>query len=75
MECVPKIYETERVIYEGTETLYVIEQKIEGEELRKRIERGARFTLKEAVDFLYQGLLFIKQLENKKIGFSRVIAD
>jgi len=66
-DCVPAIYETGNIIYEGTDTLYVIEQRIDGEELRKRIERDERFTLKEAVDFLEQGLLFIKQLEIKNI--------
>lgn len=65
--CVPTIYETGHVTYEGTDTLYVIEQRIDGEELRKRIERGERFTLKEAVEFLEQGLAFIKKLEEKKI--------
>lgn len=66
-DCVPIIYETGHVIYESADTLYVIEQRIDGEELRKSIERGERFTLKEAADFLEQGLVFIKQLEEKKI--------
>jgi len=66
-DCVPVIYETGNVIYEGTDTLYVIEQRVSGEELRERIERNERFTLKEAVDFLEQGLSFIKQLEIKSI--------
>ncbi len=66
-ECVPTIYENGHVIYENVDTLYVIEQRIDGEELRKRIERGERFTLKEAVEFLEQGLEFIKQLEEMKI--------
>jgi serine/threonine-protein kinase len=66
-DCVPIIYETGHIIYESADTLYVIEQRIDGEELRKRIERGERFTLKEAADFLEQGLAFIKQLEEKKI--------
>ena len=66
-DCVPMIYETGNTIYEGSDTLYVIEQRVEGEELRKRIERNERFTLKEAVDFLEQGLLFINQLEVNKI--------
>jgi len=65
--CVPIIYETGQVIYESTETLYVIEQRVEGEELRKRIERKEHFTLTEAVNFLEQGLLFIQQLESNKI--------
>lgn len=66
-DCVPTIYETGHVVYESTDTLYIIEQHINGEVLRKRIERGERFTLKEAVDFLEQGLGFIKQLEEKNI--------
>jgi len=66
-DCVPVIYETGNIICEGSDTLYVVEQRIDGEELRKRIERNERFTLKEAVDFLEQGLLFIKQLEANKI--------
>ena len=66
-DCVPVIYETGHTVYEGSDTLYVIEQRIDGKELRNRIERSERFTLKEAVDFLEQGLLFIKQLEAKKI--------
>ncbi|MDR0993049.1 MAG: serine/threonine protein kinase [Verrucomicrobiota bacterium] len=66
-DCVPKIYETGQVTYTGTNTLYVIEQRIEGEELHKRIERGKRFTLCEASDFLEQGLTFISELEKKNI--------
>lgn len=66
-DCVPKIYETGYVIYDGKETLYVIEQRVDGEDLKKRLSRGERFSLKDAVDFLEQGLLFIKQLEEKKI--------
>jgi serine/threonine-protein kinase len=55
-DCVPTIYETGNITYEGADTLYVIEQRIGGEELRKRIERGERFTLKEAADFFGTGL-------------------
>ncbi len=65
--CVPTIYETGHVIYESADTLYIIEQRIDGEELRNRIVRGELFTLKEAVDFLEQGLVFIKQLEKMNI--------
>ena len=65
--CVPVIFETGNIIYEGADTLYVIEQRIDGEELRKRLERNELFSLKEAVDFLEQGLLFIKQLEAERI--------
>jgi serine/threonine-protein kinase len=66
-DCVPEIYETGHITYVGSDTLYVIEQRVDGEELRKRIERGERFTLQEAVNFLEQGLTFIKQLEEKNI--------
>jgi eukaryotic-like serine/threonine-protein kinase len=66
-DCIPTIYESGHVIYEGIDTLYVIEQRIDGEELRKRIERSEYFALNEAVDFLGQGLMFVKQLEEKNI--------
>ena len=66
-DCVPTIYESGQVLYESVETLYVIEQRVDGEELRKRIERGSRFSLHEAVDFLEQGLVFIQQLEQRNI--------
>lgn len=66
-DCVPKIYETGHITYVGSDTLYIIERRVEGEELRKCLERGELFTLKEAVDFLEQGLSFIKELEDKSI--------
>jgi len=66
-DCVPAIYETGQVIYENIETLFVVEQMINGEELRTRIENGNRFNLKEAVDFLEQCLVFIQQLESRNI--------
>jgi serine/threonine-protein kinase len=66
-DCVPVIHETGHVLYEGADTLYVIEQRVDGEELRKRIDRGEHFTLEEAVYFLEQGLQFIKKLETKSI--------
>jgi serine/threonine-protein kinase len=66
-DCVPKIFETGHISYAGVDTLYVIEQRIDGEELRKRLQRGEYFSLREAADFLEQGLNFIKQLEEKHI--------
>lgn len=66
-DCVPAIFESGHILYENSETLYVIEQRISGEELRKRIERNDFFTLCEAVDFLEQGLVFIQQLEELNI--------
>lgn len=56
LSMVPKIYETGTIEYEGTETLYIIEQKVKGTELRKVLESGKRFSLEEAVTFLEQGL-------------------
>ena len=64
---VPNIYETGTIEYEGTETLYIIEQKVKGTELRKVLESGKRFSLEEAVTFLEQGLEFIACIENKGI--------
>lgn len=67
LSMVPKIYETGSIEYEGTETLYIIEQKVKGTELRKVLESGKRFSLEEAVTFLEQGLEFIACIENKGI--------
>ena len=67
LSMVPKIYETGTIEYEGTETLYIIEQKVKGTELRKVLESGKRFSLEEAVTFLEQGIEFIACIENKGI--------
>lgn len=67
LSMVPKIYETGTIEYEGTETLYIIEQKVKGTELRKVLESGKSFSLEEAVTFLEQGLEFIACIENKGI--------
>ena len=67
LSMVTKIYETGTIEYEGTETLYIIEQKVKGTELRKVLESGKRFSLEEAVTFLEQGLEFIACIENKGI--------
>ena len=67
LSMVPKIYETGTIEYEGTETLYIFEQKVKGTELRKVLESGKRFSLEEAVTFLEQGLEFIACIENKGI--------
>ena len=67
LSMVPKIYETGTIEYEGTETLYIIEQKVKGTELRKVLESGKRVSLEEAVTFLEQGLEFIACIENKGI--------
>ena len=64
---VPHIYETGIAEYEGTETLYIIEEKINGTELRQLINQGLRFSLQDAVCFLDQGLNFIANIEKEKI--------
>lgn len=67
LDAVPKMYETGTVIYDDTETLYIVEEKICGTELRELLRQGMKFSLEEAVDFLEQGLLFIKNIESKGI--------
>lgn len=67
LSMVPKIYETGTIEYEGTETLYIIEEKVKGTELRKMLESSKRFSLEEAVSFLEQGLEFISCIEDKGI--------
>ncbi|NDO49145.1 serine/threonine protein kinase [Lachnospiraceae bacterium MD335] len=64
---VPRILDTGTVEYEGTETLYVIEEKIIGTELRQLLDKGIRFSLQDAVCFLEQGLEFIACIEKEKI--------
>lgn len=67
LQMVPKIYDTGTVEYENAETLYIIEEKICGLELRKLLSEGMRFSLKEAVYFLEQGLTFIANIEKQGI--------
>lgn len=67
LQMVPKIYDTGTVEYENAETLYIIEEKICGQELRKLLSEGMRFSLKEAVYFLEQGLTFIANIEKQGI--------
>lgn len=64
---IPQIYDKGTVEYEGSETLYIIEEKILGTELRQSLNRGMRFSLEDAVYFLEQGLNFIVSLEKRKI--------
>lgn len=64
---VPKIYDTGIVEYENMETLYVVEEMVEGNELRDILDEGKIFTLQEAVQFLEQGLEFVAHIEKKGI--------
>lgn len=67
VSAVPQIYETGIIEYEKTETLYIVEEKICGIELRKLLNQGMRFSLREAVEFLEQGLHFIDNIQKKGI--------
>lgn len=60
---VPGIYETGIVSYEGQETLFVVEQFIDGCTLRDYLNSGKRFDIRVAVSFLEQGFAFVRQLE------------
>ena len=64
---VPRIYETGTIEYENIETLYIVEQKVCGTELRKLLNTGMKFSLIDAVHFLEQGLNFIAYIEKKGI--------
>ena len=61
------LHDTGTIEYEGEETLYIIEEKINGTELRQLIKQGMRFSLEDAVHFLEQGLNFISSIEKEKI--------
>lgn len=64
ISAVPTIYETGHLFYEKSDTLYIVEQRVTGIELRKLITNGYRFSLKEAVEFLEQSLKFVQSIEN-----------
>ncbi|MFA7172306.1 MAG: serine/threonine-protein kinase [Kiritimatiellia bacterium] len=64
---VPGIYETGTVSYEGQETLYVVEQFIDGCTLRSYLNSGKLFDICVAVSFLEQGFSFVRQLEKNQI--------
>lgn len=64
---IPVIFETGRLMYNGNDTLYIIEEKVAGIDLKARLEYGERFNLKQAVDFLEQSLQFICQIEKMGI--------
>lgn len=64
---VPRIYDTGIVEYENIDTLYVVEEMVDGKELRDILDKGKIFSLKEAVDFLEHGLEFVAYIEKKGI--------
>jgi len=67
LDRVPCIYETGTVVYEGQDTLYVVEQFVAGRTLRSFLNNGERFDLCIAVSFLEQGFDFVRQLEKHQI--------
>lgn len=64
---VPKLFEWDFVEFNRLTTLCIVEERIQGTELREILKNGHKFTLKEAVVFLEQGLRFIVQIEKKGI--------
>lgn len=63
IDAMPTIFESGQVTYEGVPTLYIVEQRIEGRDLRDILLSGHKFSLNEAVDFLNQCLCFLQRLE------------
>ena len=64
---VPRLYEVEQVEFKGSDSLALVEQRIDGSSLRDIIASGKRYSLAEAVDFLTQSLVFIDEISKQKI--------
>ena len=64
---VPAIFSSVPVMFEGTETLAIVEEYINGRNLRDVIISGERFPLLRASDFLEQSLLFLEEISAKGI--------
>lgn len=60
----PTIFETGVVEYDEDETIYIVEEKVNGKELSKIIKQEAPISIERAICFLEQGLNFILTLEN-----------
>ncbi len=67
IDAVPIIFDAGQINYEGSTTLYLVEQRVSGRALRDIISSGHKFTLSEATDFLEQSLHFVQQLESLSI--------
>ncbi|EGO8832897.1 serine/threonine protein kinase [Enterococcus faecalis] len=63
----PKIFDFGEVQYYGDNTMYIVEEKIVGTELRKFIDENAPIDIEKAIDILEQGLQFIQSMEEKNI--------
>ncbi len=64
---VPRIFDVGYVSYDGQDTLYAVEQFINGRTLRSFISSNARFDARAAVSFLAQGFAFVRELERMHI--------
>lgn len=67
LDNVPKIYKTLEVDWEGDSCQVVIEERIYGKELSQLISEGTRYNLEQLIDFLQQGLAFIKQIASQNV--------
>lgn len=63
----PRIFEFGEVLFYGDETIYIVEEKIDGIELRKYINDKSPINIEQAIDILEQGLHFINSMEKKDI--------
>jgi serine/threonine protein kinase len=63
----PRVFEAGTILHEGQDTLYVVEQFINGRTLRSFLDSGERFDIGMAVSFLEQGFGFVLQLEQNHI--------
>lgn len=64
---VPKIFESVDIEYQGSCTEAIVEDFIEGENLREIINSGKRYNLYEAADFLHKSLEFLVEISDKRI--------
>ena len=64
---VPRLFEVEQVEFRGSESLVLVEQRINGSSLRDIVASGKRYSLAEAVDFLEQSLVFIDEISKRNI--------
>lgn len=64
---VPKIFDCANIMYQGKATEAIIEEYVEGVNLRELIESGRRFELREAADFLQKSLEFLAEISEKRI--------
>lgn len=64
---VPQIFEVLNVEWDGKLALVIVEEKVEGLSLRQIITSGDRYGLSQTLDFLEQGLNFVKAISLQNI--------